>query len=142
MSIKMTDAELAEKIRELLMTSRKSQMDVSRDLGVPYRSVQKYMSGETRIPATFLIALCRSLDVELDYLVTGDFRPRQWELFDAVIRVLDDLGVLAPRNNTENATGRAVIAGTATATIRESYDRFRREALSGTRSSKKGEGYQ
>ena len=133
MSNEITDAALAEKIRELLKLTRKSQMDVSRELGVPYRSVQKYLAGETRIPATFLIALCRSLDVEMDYLVTGDFRPRQWEMVDAVVRALDDLGVLPSRDGVEYAQGRAIVAGTATSTIRESYDRFRREAVSGLR---------
>lgn len=130
MSSELGDIALAELFRELLKLVGKSQRDLSRDIGVPYRSVQKYLSGETRIPASFLIAVCRCLDVEVDFLINGDFRPRQTTLYDAVIRALDDASLLPSRNDLSNAPKRAELAGLITATIRENYDRYRREDIS------------
>ena len=128
MSTEITDALLAERIRDVLKLAGKSQRDVSRELEIPYRSVQTYLAGETRIPATFLLALCQNIGLEPDYLVSGDFRPRRADLYDAVIRALDDMGLLPPRDELDNSGQRAEVAGHITATIREAYDRYRRES--------------
>lgn len=129
MSSNLSDAFLAEQIRALLKQVRKSQRDVSRELGVPYRSVQTYLAGETRIPATFLLDLCRWLDVEPEYLTTGEFRLRRSDLYDAVIRGLDGAGLLPDRQKLEESGARVELAHQVTATVVEAYDRYRRETL-------------
>jgi transcriptional regulator with XRE-family HTH domain len=129
MSNEITDAFLAERLREVLKLTGKSQRHVSRALEVPYRSVQTYLAGETRIPATFLLAICQYLELEPDYLITGDFRPRRLDLYDAVIRGLDDMDLLPDRAILANSTQRVTMAGQITATIREAYDRYRRNSL-------------
>lgn len=125
----VTDEVLAVRLRELLKLTKKSQRDLSRFTGVPYRSVQTYLSGETRIPATFLLAVCTCLDVEPDFLVKGDFKPRKIDLYDAVYKALSEEGLLGIDVTLEDHSRRVRISGEMTFMIGEYYDQFRKKSL-------------
>lgn len=83
------DENLAEDVRNLLKRRKVSIRAAAAEIGIPYRSMQNYLSGESRMPATVLISI---LDVyaggDLRFLRNGDHLLRHGDLFDAVIAVL------------------------------------------------------
>jgi transcriptional regulator with XRE-family HTH domain len=131
MSNEMSDKILAARLREVIERAGMTHKDVSRSLEMPYRTVQNYLAGENKIPATFMLAVCKLLGVESDYLVSLDFRPRFLDLHDAVIRALDEENLLPTKNTNDSAVlnQRAQLTSKISTMIWESYDRFRRNSL-------------
>ncbi|MCB1464978.1 MAG: helix-turn-helix transcriptional regulator [Nitratireductor sp.] len=58
--------------------------------GVPYRSLQNYMSGRTRMPADVLLKICSELRIDLDYLLDDKIRPDKWSLWQSLLDVFGD----------------------------------------------------
>ena len=58
--------------------------------GVPYRSVQNYLSGKSRMPADVFVSFCSYLDVDINYIRTGKFNIYHWSLWDALYDVFGD----------------------------------------------------
>jgi transcriptional regulator with XRE-family HTH domain len=132
LSNSMTDEGLALRLREVLKLTKTSQRDVCKELSVPYRTLQSYLSGKTRIPAVFLIELGMFLNLELDFIIADKFRPRTMESYDAIFQALDRvqlLPALGEPPQSEKAVKRAELASTVAATFRELYDRDCRDRL-------------
>lgn len=86
-----TDEQLVSDIKRLLKERKRSLRSLASLIGVPYRTMQNYMSGESRIPAAVLIAIVDELSGgDLRYLRHGDHLLRHADLFDAIIQVLGD----------------------------------------------------
>ncbi|MCP5074141.1 MAG: helix-turn-helix transcriptional regulator [Rhodobacteraceae bacterium] len=136
--MELDDAELARRLRELLKVRKRSQRAVSKELDVPYRTVQNYLSGEVRIPAVFLLRLCHYLDVETDYLIYQNFELPWPDAYDAMIEALDQNALIpaqspsgAPKNETarKNMDLRNNASAKMTASFRAAYSRFRHLSL-------------
>ena len=129
------DFGLATKIRELIKQKGVTLRDISNALDVPYRTVQNYLGGENRIPATFFLQLCHFLHVEADFFIYNDFRPERNDFYDAVTLVLTELGYLQPSvpsdqpNWAEQHTRRVTAAAEASAAIAARYDQLRRDSV-------------
>ncbi len=121
----VSDAELVERLRRVLKQKGVSQRDLSSTLGVPYRSVQNYLSGDTRIPAVFFIEVCRYIGVEMEYFGRGDFRPDFESLSDAVAAAIKESSVARPPKPEPNPT----LVARMTATISERYHQHRVSTL-------------
>ena len=96
MSIEFDDAELAKRLRDVLILRRRSQRDVSRELNIPYRTLQNYLSGDVKIPAVVMMRICHLLGVESDYLIYQDFKLPRPDVHDAIVRALDNTGLIPP----------------------------------------------
>lgn len=142
MSTLLSEEELVRSLREILKSKRVSLRDISRDLEVPYRSVQNYIGGETRMPAAFFLNLCVYIGLEPDFLATQDFRPREDDLYDAVWNALHRVEIfkklpyrisnsrdLNDGDETRIQSDQIALARKITVIIAEQYDRYRREWL-------------
>ncbi|WP_425486578.1 helix-turn-helix domain-containing protein [Chelatococcus caeni] len=138
MSTALNDSQLAARMREVMKLRGVSMRSLSADLGIPYRSVQNYLSGEVRIPATFLLLFCSHIGVEADYFIYGNFHPSHEELYDALFSILLEAGCLPdPKVARDDETGgevidsseRIAVARRITAVVSERYDHYRRTWL-------------
>ncbi|MCJ2065978.1 hypothetical protein MKK63_25195 [Methylobacterium sp. J-088] len=113
---------------------------ISEHLGVPYRSVQNYVGGETRMPADFLLNVCAFIGIEPEYLMHGDFYLRENDLYDALAKALERANLIEPPmlaragrplTHDEQAAyeERLRILDLVTTLTSEQYERFRREWL-------------
>lgn len=132
----LTEDELLVRLRDALKRKRVSLRHLSQVLGVPYRSVQNYMGGETRMPASFLINVCGYIGLEPSFLYHGDFRPHYYDLKDAVAKACKILNVpnheepeLVDGILRSGDTPQRMFVDRATELISENYDRFRHDWL-------------
>ncbi|WP_129221561.1 helix-turn-helix domain-containing protein [Lichenibacterium ramalinae] len=132
----LSDEEMLARLRDALKRKSVSLRHLSQALGVPYRSVQNYLGGETRMPASFLINVCGYVGLEPSFLYNGDFRPHYHDLKDAVAKACQVLDI--PRQEDaqlvdgilrSGETPQRVFVDRATELISENYDRFRHEWL-------------
>ncbi|MGO4523977.1 helix-turn-helix domain-containing protein [Microvirga sp. 2MCAF35] len=130
MSSELTDEELVAALKDVLKQKGVSLRQISQDLEIPYRSVQNYLGGETRIPASIFLRICNYLGIESDYFIYKDFRPQASELFDAVYYALDRVGLLPTPNSETDHTNRKIFVASLTTAIADHYDRFRLKWLS------------
>lgn len=133
------DRQLAESLRSILEEKRVTIRTLSRDLDIPYRSMQNYLSGKNRIPATVLISILDKLGVDLHYMRYRDHMLRHSDLYDAIWDTLGDnlLTIelpsrnryLDPQNNSDDRSKFNKKQSTATALsilISEKYDSYSR----------------
>lgn len=136
MSSTLDDAELARRLRDVLKQKGISQRDISAGLDMPYRTVQNYLSGEIRIPATFVFRLCHLIDVEPDYLLYQDFKPNYADLGGAILEAMEECGSIpgflaGPDDSLKQVSGEAFISlgwRMAVATA-QAYDAARKQRL-------------
>ena len=88
------------------------------------------------MPASFLLNVCGYVGLESGFLYHGDFRPRYYDLKDAVARACKILNVPAHEEPKTidgivhvDETPQRVFVDRATDLIRENYDRLRHEWL-------------
>lgn len=115
-------------LRDAMKKKRVSMTAISKHLGVSYRVVQSYLSGENRIPADFFLRVCHFLQIDADYFIYGDFRPRHFDLYDAVIGSLKEVGLIPPLSAStplEEREKAMTLAARMTADIEARYDRLR-----------------
>jgi transcriptional regulator with XRE-family HTH domain len=149
MSMTLSDRELANRLKDELKKRGRSMKDVSESMSVPYRTVQNYLGGDTKIPATFFLGLCQELDIEADYFISLDFRPRYEELRDAVYAAVIECGSIegylaGPARNSE---GKISVNGAAylslqhrlASAVRELYNTFREKAPTRAQANAKAE---
>ena len=132
----ISDEEMLARLRDAFKRKRVSLRSLSQALGVPYRSVQNYMGGETRMPASFLLNVCGYIGLESGFLYHGDFRPHYHDLKDAVAKACKILDVppyeepkLVGGSYRTGETPQRVFIDRATELISENYDRYRHEWL-------------
>lgn len=84
------DELIVNGVKRALGEKRWSVRQLSSLTDIPYRTLQKYTSGETKMPAAALVRICDVLDVDLYYLVHGEFDLNHIALWDALWDVLGD----------------------------------------------------
>lgn len=114
---KLPDDWLVVALRDALKARRVSMRHLSEALSIPYRSIQNYVSGESRIPGDVLLRICAEIGLEPQYLLTGSFEISHSDLYDAIHQVFGDLLPLID------------IDGGAKIKLRESASKDRSEAL-------------
>lgn len=81
---------LLRDLKALMKHKKRSARSISQSIGVPYRSMQNYLSGESRIPAIVLVKILDELGATLRMLRFGDDLLSHSDLFDAVYRVFGE----------------------------------------------------
>lgn len=84
------DQQLVEDIKSLMKQRKVSARAMSASIGVPYRSIQNYLSGKSRFPAIVMISMLDHLGADIRMLRHGDNLLRHADIYDAVHRVLGD----------------------------------------------------
>ncbi len=90
-SCKAPDDWLVVALKSAIKARGVSMRDLSDRLSIPYRSLQNYLSGESRIPADVLLRVCAEIGLEADHLLKGSFEVAHGDLYDAVLRVFKDV---------------------------------------------------
>lgn len=85
------DAEIVACIKRVMETQKVSMRFLSERTRIPYRSLQNYLRGESRMPAAALLAIMETLRINSDYLVRGDFLPPHAVSYDAALALLPEL---------------------------------------------------
>lgn len=88
---KLPDDWLVVALRDALKARRVSMRQLSDALSIPYRSVQNYVSGESRIPGDVLLRICKEIGLEPQHLLTETFEISHSDLYDAIHQVFGDL---------------------------------------------------
>ena len=83
------EIKLEEKLTELLTRIDSSGSEIAREIGVSPASISQYRKGETQPSLEKLVALAKTLDVSLDYLVLGDDREAEEVDIDPIVRYMD-----------------------------------------------------
>lgn len=81
---------IIEGIKRTMKLSRKSMKALSEDTGIPYRSIQNYLSGSTRMPADVYVQILEVLGVDNQYILYGNFHLKHWPLWDSLWQSLGD----------------------------------------------------
>ncbi|MGU9981371.1 hypothetical protein ACJ4V0_15145 [Phreatobacter sp. HK31-P] len=84
------EESLVRDLKALMKMRKRSARSISEAIKVPYRSIQNYLSGESRIPAVVLIAILDELGADIRLLRHGDALLSHWDLNDAIFRVFGD----------------------------------------------------
>lgn len=80
-----------------------SMTSLAKTTGLPYRTVQNYLSGTTRMPAAAYIQICDALGINNQFVTQGTFHLQFAHLYDALWKVLGD-GLLDLKS-LPNSTG-------------------------------------
>lgn len=82
------EIKIEEKLSELLAITDDSNAEIATKIGVSSSSITQYRKGETRPSLEKLVALAKTLDVSLDYLVLGDDDAEEMDV-DPIVRYMD-----------------------------------------------------
>src|SRR3954451_15643205 len=85
----MLDSTIAARLTALRHQRKSSVREVSEAIGLPYRTVQNYLSGRVSIPATFVAKCCELFNVEADIVLFGGIDLGPESLLTAVESVLE-----------------------------------------------------
>lgn len=130
MSSWLQNDQIVTRLKHVMKCKRVSARELSTALNIPYRTVQNYLSNESRIPADFLLNVCNYIGIEVDYFIYHDFKPRQGEMYDAVFELMEERGWLpspmasAERSLVDFSELNAFVA-VVVVTLIERYDRYR-----------------
>jgi transcriptional regulator with XRE-family HTH domain len=86
---------LISALKAALKARRVTMRQLSDSLHIPYRSLQNYLSGESRLPADVLLSICQEIGLEADYLAKGNFELSHFDLYDAVLNPASKAEVLS-----------------------------------------------
>ncbi len=134
----MNDLEerLLSGIRMAMTEKHISLTAVSKEIGVPYRSLQNYLSGTSRMPAVVYVQICEYLEVDNQYVLDQSFEFSHNAFWDALWTVFGD-GLLSVELK-ENTTGyrnqsdhnrKQAIASELTVKLNTAYDKHRKEYM-------------
>ncbi|WP_057462601.1 helix-turn-helix transcriptional regulator [Pseudovibrio sp. POLY-S9] len=84
--------QLVARLKATMKLAKMSLKHMSEKIGLPYRSLQNYMSGKTRLPADVYVLMCQELGVDNQYVMQGNFHLERWPLYDAIWVSLDRHG--------------------------------------------------
>jgi len=138
---KLPDDWLVVALRDALKARRVSMRHLSESLSIPYRSIQNYVSGESRIPGDVLLRICAEIGLEPQHLLTGSFEVSHSDLYDAVFQVFGDLLSLIDFDSGAKITLRETaskdrseamtVAHILTRRLNEAYARYRDHSFKG-----------
>jgi len=144
------DDRLVAALKSALKTRKVSMRALSDGLSIPYRSLQNYFSGESRMPADVLLRICEEIGLEADYLLKNSFEVSHGDLYDAVHKVFKDVlpwleirsgGRLAireeplqdrPVNGVWDRSELLTVAYILTARLNEAYAHYRESTFKGS----------
>lgn len=89
------DERVVAGLRAAMKAGKVTMRALSERTGIPYRSLQNYMSG-TKMPAGVYVQICEELGVDNQFVLEGHFQLRYHPLWDALFTVLGD-GLLKAR---------------------------------------------
>ncbi|MEN3794587.1 helix-turn-helix transcriptional regulator [Fulvimarina sp. MAC3] len=84
------DKNIIQAVRAGLAKMGWSVKDLGEATGIPYRSLQNYMMGRTRMPASTLVAISRLIDLEIRDFDDQKRRMHKWHLYDALWTIFGD----------------------------------------------------
>lgn len=84
------EADLIEDLKRLLADKKVSLRFLSHEIKIPYRSMQNYFSGESRMPAIIFIKILDYFACDIKYLRTGDNLLSHEDLYDTMFKVFGD----------------------------------------------------
>lgn len=138
---KLPDDWLVVALRDALKVRRVSMRHLSEKLSIPYRSIQNYVSGESRIPGDVLLRICAEIGLEPDYLLKGNFEISHADLYDAIHHVFGDvLALLEVGSGSKVALRESpskdrsevlTLAHILTVRVNEAYARYREQSFKG-----------
>jgi hypothetical protein len=142
MSRTMTDQELIDGLRALMKARKVSVKTLAAGIGIPYRTLQNYLIGETRFPASVFLSASEYLGVDQHYIITKSFELAHCSLVDAIIRVFGDSlcqmetdiesnGVRITDKPITERSHRNVVAAILAAKISREYHKLRSDDLGG-----------
>jgi len=77
-------------IKRVMKERKRSIKSMSESTGLPYRSLQNYLSGSSRLPADVYVKILEVLDVDNQYIMEGTFHLKYWPLWDSLWASLGD----------------------------------------------------
>lgn len=77
-------------IERALKSKKWTKRQLSEYTGIPYRSIQNYLSGTTKMPAVVYIKICTALGIDNQYVLQGNFELHHMDLWDALWDALGD----------------------------------------------------
>ena len=133
-------ASIIDALRDVMDRRRLKLTDVARDIGIPYRSLQNYMSKRSTMPLDVYIKLCARIGITPDYPVAERFKLDTYAVRTAFERVFgntffnyvsvsDDLTVKLDTSRQHNAESARNAAHVVTALFAGAYDLSREVAL-------------
>lgn len=133
-------ASIIDAVRDVMDRRRLKLTDIARDIGIPYRSLQNYMSKRSMIPLDVYIKLCARIGITPDYPVAEKFKLDTYavrEAFERVfgstffnfISVSDDLTVELDTTREHDAASARNAAHVVAALFAGAYDLSRELAL-------------
>lgn len=137
---KLPDDWLVVALKDALKARKVSMRHLSERLSIPYRSLQNYFSGESRIPADVLLRVCAEIGLEADSLLKHSFQVSHADLYDAVVLVLKDVlphieikgdGAVVRASPAGDRSEFLTAAHVLTVRLNEAYARYREEAFKG-----------
>lgn len=95
------DDQLVEGIKRAMAEGKVSMKRLSARTGLPYRTLQNYLLGTARMPASAYVMICRELGIDNQYVLQGNFHLQFAPLWDALWDVFGDfLSALRHEPNT------------------------------------------
>jgi hypothetical protein len=135
------DDWLVVALRDALKVRRVSMRHLSEKLDIPYRSIQNYVSGESRIPGDVLLRICAEIGLEPQHLLTGSFEISHSDLYDSVHHVFGDLlplidvdsggRIILRETPSKDRSEELTVAHILTRRINEAYARYRNASFKG-----------
>ncbi|MBU2091959.1 MAG: helix-turn-helix domain-containing protein [Alphaproteobacteria bacterium] len=80
------DLLIGRRLRDRRKFLKQSLQDLSAQVGVSYQQIQKYESGQDRIPASILFSLSKALDTSPNYFFTRTLEDEVRELFPDITK--------------------------------------------------------
>jgi hypothetical protein len=68
------DEWIVTAFRDAMKAGRRTIRSVSVNTGIPYRSLQNYLAGKSRMPASVYLNLCNELAITNDYVIHRTFQ--------------------------------------------------------------------
>lgn len=90
-----TRNQIGHRVRVVLVARRMTVTALAKAIGVPYRTLQSYLSADSKFPALVVADIAKALDVSLDFLVLGSHSSMDKE---AIKGALTEIWALHPAN--------------------------------------------
>lgn len=90
MSSVTEDQPVLDGIRALMKKRKITLRELASRVGIPYRTLQNYLNGNSRFPAYVFLNICETLGLGRHYVLSGSADVSYQELVDSIIQVFGD----------------------------------------------------
>jgi len=84
------DDPIIDTLRAIMARQKLKITDMAKEIGVPYRSLQNYMTKRSPMPLSVYIAACEWIGITPDYPLRGRFKLSHHDLQRALIEVFGE----------------------------------------------------